>query len=367
MKREDIVALLEKYHAGLTSEEENALLESWYLSRGKALPLYGGRIDYDVRKQEIWQAIAENRSQPERRVRTLWPRIAAAASIIFVLSMGGYFYFKPVQPLKNDVPPGSNTATLTLSNGKKIVLSAANNGQLAREAGVSITKRADGQLFYTIADKAAAANGFNTLSTAKGETYKVNLPDGTQVWLNAASSLTYPARFAGKERKVSLTGEGYFEVAKDKLHPFKVNTGSQEVTVLGTHFNINSYSDEPATKTTLLEGSVKITANHKERMLQPGQQVTFSNGQFKLDEVDTELAAAWKNNKFLFDGDRIDYIMRMVKRWYNVEVVYQGNISTEKFYGGTSRYANVSEVLKSLEATGKIHFRIEDHKIIVTQ
>lgn len=231
---------------------------------------------------------------------------------------------------------------------------------------MSITKTANGQVVYTIADNnEAEANQFNTLSTAKGETYKVNLPDGTQVWLNAASSLTYPARFTSTNRKVTLTGEGYFEVAKDKAHPFIVGTDKQDVTVLGTHFNINAYTNESATKTTLLEGSVKVTADNQQQIIKPGQQAALRNGGIKVLEIDTELATAWKNNKFIFDGDDIQYIMRMVERWYNVEIVYDTYTANEKFYGGVSRYENVSEVLKSLESTGKIHFKVEGRKIFV--
>lgn len=306
-------------------------------------------------------------------IKRMWPRIAAAASVIFLLGIAGYFYSKqphlPQQQVaKNDIAPGRNTATLTLANGQKIILSDAVKGKIAKQAGVNITKTANGQVVYTIAENnAAGANEFNTLSTAKGETYNVNLPDGTQVWLNAASALTYPARFTGTDRKVTLTGEGYFEVAKDKAHPFKVATDQQEVTVLGTHFNVNAYKNEIATKTTLLEGSVKVSFGNNDQIIKPGQQATLNTNSIKIQDIDTELATAWKNNKFIFDGDDIQYILRMVERWYNVEIEYRGPVSKEKFYGAVSRYENVSEVLKTLDYDGKVHFKIEGRKIIVSK
>ncbi|MES2826672.1 MAG: FecR domain-containing protein [Bacteroidota bacterium] len=307
----------------------------------------------------------------------LWKKLVAAASIIFVLSAGGYLLIRqPNTPQQitqnnneNDVLPGGNKAYLTLGNGKRISLTDAKNGTIASQADKTIQKSADGMIVYDSSNNGHNSREtiYNTLETPPGGQYQIVLPDGSKVWLNAASSLKYPATFNGTDRQVELTGEAYFQVAKDKLHPFKVITTNQEVTVLGTHFNINAYSNEPATKTTLLEGSVKITTGNKEKTIKPGQQAAFVDGQLKIEDIDTELATAWKNNKFIFDGDRIDYIMRMVERWYNVEVIYNGIISNEKFYGGTSRFANVSEVLKSLEATGKIHFKIEGRKIIVSQ
>lgn len=371
MDNQQAKALLKKYHQGLCTNDEKALVESWYLSTVHNTD----KVSHD----EIEGAMYKVRQKlPARNLHQhiRWPYTAAAAVLLVGLGISSYFFTHQdpnvhvavSQPLKNDIAPGKNTATLTLANGKRIILSDVLKGQIAEEAGVSIAKTAKGQIVYTIADNHTnEANQYNTLSTAKGETYKVNLPDGTQVWLNAASSLTYPARFAGTDRRVTLKGEAYFEVAKDKAHPFRVATDKQEVTVLGTHFDINSYTNEPATRTTLLEGSVKIIYNNNnEKIIAPGQQAVYINGQFNVDAIDTELATAWKDNKFIFDGDHIDYIMRMVERWYNVDVVYESVVSNEKFYGAVSRYENVSEVLKSLQSTGKIHFKIEGRKIIVT-
>ncbi|UYQ95852.1 DUF4974 domain-containing protein [Chitinophaga horti] len=312
--------------------------------------------------------------QPQpAKVRRLWPRIAVAASILLCCTAGAYLWRENSKPIltgpavAQDVAPGTSRATLTLANGQKIVLSDDLDGEIAKQAGVQINKSKNGVLVYTVAENSdQPANALNTLSTAKGETYKIILPDKTEVWLNAASSLTYPARFTGPDRQVTLTGEGYFAVAKDKQHPFKVNTDQQQVTVVGTEFNVNAYANEQATRTTLLEGSVKVNAGPSDILIKPGQQSTLRNGSFRVQEVDLDQAVAWKDNEFVFDGDDIRYIMRMVERWYNVEVIYQGAISREKFYGGISRYENVSEVLKSLESTQKIKFRIEGKVIYVS-
>lgn len=305
----------------------------------------------------------------------LWPRIAVAASIVFVLGFGGYLYFKQPQKTaqtqlaENDVAPGKNTATLTLANGRKIVLSSALKGQLAKEAGVTITKATDGKIVYQVQENNNEPNKINTLTTARGETYRVDLPDGTKVWLNAASSLKYPASFASAtERKVILTGEAYFEVAKDKLHPFKVETDKQEVTVLGTHFNINSYDDEPFVKTTLLEGRVKVLSNNSEEIIIPGQQSILKNGNIIIQTADIEEAVAWKNNEFLFNEDDFLTAMRKVSRWYDVDIIYDKTAPKNFKLGGfVSRTKNISAVLKLIQLTGKVHFKVEGRRILVTR
>ena len=360
----------EEWLAALSDSKLDALLhevmgEEW----GKAIPATD-----DITPGEAASLYERVVSQPQpARVRRLWPRIAIAASVLACVAIGGYIYRestitapKAMQPLVQDVAPGGNKATLTLANGQKIVLSDDLDGEIAKQAGVQISKSKNGVLVYTVADNDhVPANSMNTLSTAKGETYKIILPDKTAVWLNAASSLTYPARFTGADRQVTLAGEGYFEVAKDQQHPFKVNTTKQQVTVLGTHFNINAYPDEPATRTTLLEGSVKVSAGNEHVTIPPGQQSTLRNGNVGVQNVDPDQATAWKDDKFMFDGDNIQYIMRMIERWYNIDVVYEGAISNEKFYGGISRYENVSEILKILESTKSINFRIEGKTIFV--
>ena len=237
-----------------------------------------------------------------------------------------------------------------------------------------INKVADGELIYqrspNIDSQSAEMVGYNQIDIPRGGEYQeIVLSDGTRVWINSASTLRYPAAFTGHDRKVELTGEAYFEVAQNPAKPFTVSCSSQTVEVLGTHFNINAYQDEPAIKTTLLEGKVNVTsaANNEVRILQPGQQSALVGNSFTVNPVDIEEAVAWKNGQFIFNNDNIQYIMRTISRWYNVDVEYSGIIPDDTFGGGTSRFENVSQVLNILQLTGKVHFEIEGRKIIVSK
>jgi transmembrane sensor len=267
----------------------------------------------------------------------------------------------------NDLPPGGNKAVLTLADGTKIILDNAANGNLANQGNTKVIKL-DEQIVY----KASGNNSevyYNTISTPRGGVYQLVLADGSKVWLNSSSSLHYPTSFTGKERKVEITGEAYFEVARNSSMPFKINiAGKEEVEVLGTHFNINAYPDEPAINTTLLEGSVKITdlADHNSSYIAPGQQAQLSsNGKIRLiGNPDIEAVVAWKNGSFIFNSQNIGDIMRQVGRWYDVDISYSGEISHETYSGIVSRNNNVSVVLKIMEEGG-VKFRIEGKKIIV--
>ena len=316
-------------------------------------------------------------SPPIKRNIRLWSTIAKIAAVLLVVV--GIYFFNEYQKepnyehlTANDIPPGKIGATLTLANGKKINLADAANGEIIKEAGASISKTANGELVYNAPSGQSNLNGpntsnaLNTLTTAIGETFILTLPDQTKVWLNAASSLTYnPNLTSNGIRKVKLTGEGYFEVAKDKDHPFIVESGNQTVEVLGTHFNVHAYQDEKAYRTTLLEGSIKITDQGQSKVLAPGDQASNSTGHIKLTQVDTEFAVAWKSNNFVFDRLDIKEIMKMISRWYNVEVIYKDDIPSGTFWGSVSRFDNISKVLIPLEATGDVHFKIEGRKIYV--
>lgn len=340
----------------------------------------------EVKAKDILTSILNYPQLHKQKSIVLWTRIAVAAAIL-IATVTGLLYFGDqvglpgrVQDVAavNDVAPGKQGATLTLANGKKIRLSNTLNGVIAKEGGINVTKAANGQLVYVIAKEAAESsiNGagrslkktYNTLSTANGETYRVLLPDGSLVVLNAKSSLTYAASLIedGK-RQVKLNGEGYFEISKDKAHPFVVKTDKQEVEVLGTHFNINSYDDEGVEKTTLLEGNIKMTAAGAAKLLKPGQQGKLEGNKLSVSDVDTDLAVAWKNNEFTFESESITTVMKMVERWYNVEVVYIGDKTSEKFSGRVSRFDNVSKVLKIVASTGYVQFKIEGRKIYVSQ
>lgn len=306
----------------------------------------------------------------------IWPRIIAAAIAIIIIGAGLFYYHQQTSPedqhsvagYAGDIAPGKQGATLTLANGKKIRLTETQNGELAREAGVVITKSAGGQLIYEIKDRSGELNKYNTLTTAKGETYQVRLPDGSLVWMNAASSLTYAAGLLEDgTRKIKLDGEAYFQVAKDKRHPFIVESRGQRIEVLGTHFNVNAYGDELLIKTTLLEGRVKVSDKHIEKILLPGFEAINTGNNITVDKADTELAVAWKNNNFVFANERIETVMKMVERWYDVEIVYEGTMPEDRFRGGVSRFDNISKVLNILESTGLVHFKVKNRSVYVSR
>lgn len=305
----------------------------------------------------------------------LWLKIAAVAAALAIVCTGVYFFNYKSGKLPatavvsvKDVNPGDFGATLTLANGRKISLANASKGEIGRESGMVITKSADGRLVYEINENVSDPNASNTLSTARGETYQVRLPDGSVVYLNAASSLTYtPSLIENGKRVVKLTGEGYFEIAKDKQHPFIVKTDRQEVEVLGTHFNISSYADDEVEKTTLLEGSVKLSAAGSSRILKPGQQARLSGDKIQINEIDTDLAVAWKNNEFVVQSERIETIMKMIGRWYNVEVIYIGEKTRQRFSGSVSRFDKMSKVLEIVESTGEAHFEVKGRTVYVSK
>ncbi|MFD2887264.1 FecR domain-containing protein [Chitinophaga cymbidii] len=377
MEKRNAAELLEKYNAGTATEEERAWVETWYAR-------FEDKVT-EVPAEQVAAAEQESRRAFERRPRiSTWPRIAAAACLLAAVCTLAYFITRQPadappaivrQPVQ-DVAPGGNKAVLTLANGQQIVLDDAQNGQLASQSGITITKASNGQIVYTAGkgNTAQKIPEINTITTPKGGQYQVVLPDGTRVWLNAASSLKYPAMFSGMQRQVELAGEAYFEVAHDRARPFRVisaagSAGEQVVEVLGTHFNINAYEDEAGTKTTLLEGAVKVrTASGKDALLKPGQQSTSGGRDLRIENVDTDGAVAWKNGYFLFTDEDLAGIMRKVSRWYDVEIEYKENaLLTKRFSGTVSRYKNVSQVIKVLELTKAAKFNIEGKKIIVSQ
>jgi transmembrane sensor len=329
-------------------------------------------------EQEILAGIHAQISEPSKRSGyKLW--MAVAASVLLMLT-AGVIFFKSKDSLpvkintlshKYDIPPGGNRALLTLPGAGPIVLNDSSSRQLENRTGGSIVKAGSGILVYK-ANAQAGHSGteteiFNTISTPRGGQYQVILPDGTHVWLNAASSLRFPSAFKGEKRLVKLNGEAYFEVAKNKRMPFIVQTENQEVEVLGTHFNISSYTDETATKTTLLEGSVKVTAQTGQKVLSPGEQAQTNKDtrMIKVMPVSIEDAIAWKNGYFVFNDEKLESIMHRVSRWYDVEYHFEGKQGDLSFLGVVERSKNISSLLKVLESTGNVHFKIEGRKIIV--
>jgi ferric-dicitrate binding protein FerR (iron transport regulator) len=273
--------------------------------------------------------------------------------------------------LSHDCAPGGNVAILTLSDGSTITLDSAHDGVLAQQGSSSVTKLKTGQLAYKTLDGKPAPAVFNTLTTPRGGQYRLVLPDGSEVWLNAASSITYPTLFDGRERTVRITGEAYFEIAQDAARPFKVvvnaSIGEQEVEVLGTHFNVKAYTDESVITTTLLEGRVRLNSKGAGLVLDPGQQGTQqADGNIRMNpHADTEAAIAWKNGLFHFEHTDIREVMRQLARWYNVDVVFEGKVPDEKFDGEITRNSNLTEVLKILQLSN-VHFKVDNNKVTVT-
>lgn len=384
-----IQVLFAKYTKGKASAEETAILFGHIgESQNDAeitnlLATELDETDAETAYNPLWeiplkniknQLLEKEEMSTQKPSIKIWPLLAAISAAVIILALGGYFLVAKNEIVNDyqhltahDIQPGKVGATLTLANGKKISLSNVASGEIIKESGISILKTADGQVVYQIQSEKGADNKFNTLTTAIGQTYMITLPDQTKVWLNAASSLTYHTSptAANGLRKVKLTGEAYFEVAKDKAHPFIVESGTQQIEVLGTHFNVNAYEDEQVFRTTLLEGSIKIANHNQSQILSPGTQATNSANGIKLSSVDTEFAVAWKNNNFTFDRLDIKEIMRMIARWYDVDVVYKDEIPAGTFWGSVSRFDKISKALIPLEATGNVHFKIEGRTIYV--
>ncbi|HVW96702.1 MAG TPA: FecR domain-containing protein, partial [Mucilaginibacter sp.] len=302
--------------------------------------------------------------------RKLYKRILAAASVLILLSTGLilYHYHAKQSPIttanNNDIAPGKNKAVLVLSNGQKINLDDTNKGLIAQQSGVRISKSNQSQLTYQVLDEKTTALEYNTIVTPYGGSYKVILPDGTQVWLNAASSIRFPTRFRGRERQVTLTGEGYFEVVHNSKMPFIVKSPDQEIKVLGTHFNIHDYHGEPVI-TTLVKGSVKvILPDKKSAILKPGYMSTYQFNQLNIRQADIGVNLAWKEEQFIFHNTSLVDIMREVQRWYNVEVDFN-SLPPSRFNGAMSRNVPLSELLQMLEITSKLKFKITGRRIMV--
>lgn len=368
--------LLEKYKQGACTPEEVALIQ--YIYNFSAASDIGDEptADDEKIKAEIWAELPlANILKPIKRKSSIL-RIWSAAAAVLVVAGAGITYFNlgnftkaKTQAYETKIVPGASGATLTLSDGKKIRLSEVTKGELANEAGVRVLKMDDGSLMYEVHGKGSGINKSNVLTTNKGETYRVKLPDGTMVWLNAASSIIYPSSFARlKQRSVELSGEAYFEVAKDKSHPFIVKTARQNVEVLGTHFNVNAYPDENLVKTTLLEGSVKVSTSNRSQLIKPGEQLVLSEkNELTVTALDAGMTIAWKNDEFMFDDEGIEQVMNTIARWYNIDVVYRGAKPVERFGGSISRFDEVVKVLKMLQRTGAVHFDIRGRTIYVSK
>ena len=414
MDQTKLKILLEKCRQGNCTAEELLLIDKWYDSLGPSTrldkekaadflqQLEDGGAGFEARMYEDFLAhLAEQKSpsteNSERhkpasnQTKFKWFKISASVIVLLGLSWWAIQFSAKsrsgnptvrladtIQPVNLIGSPGQNRAILTLAGGKTIILDTLQNGLIATQGGINLVNKA-GTLNFSAQNQSGAAatplSGQNMLQTAPGEQYKLILPDGSKVWLNAASRLEFPASFAGlKTRTVKLEGEAYFEVVHDSQQPFMVQTTRQTIEDIGTAFNVSAYRDDPFTKTTLLEGAVQVSspANRQaaSKTLTPGQQASLSNtdqaGGIQVAQVSTQSVIAWKNGYFQFDGEDIYAIMRRVSRWYKVQVVYDAPLPESSMEGSMSRFENVSKVLNIIEKTGLFKFKMEGSTVHVS-
>jgi transmembrane sensor len=332
--------------------------------------------DYDI---EEGKEITHRKLQNRAKVIQLrnWLRYAAAVIILMIGSVTFYFLIlkkhedqitgqPAIAKTNEDVPPGKYKAKLTLADGSFIVLDSIMMGKLAQQGSTQVMNK-DGKLVYT--GKGIKGNKvlYNTLTTARGQMYPLVLSDNSRIWLNSESSIKYPVAFVGNERRVEITGEAYFEIAHDASKPFIVTVNGTEIKVLGTKFNVNAYADEGPIRTTLLEGSVQVKKGIGHTTIKPGQQAQVVNNTIKtIDNADVDQAVAWKNGFFNFDGQDIPAALRQIARWYNIDIVYEGEIPRDKFIGEVEVNLSLSQALKILERAG-LQFTVQGRKLIVKQ
>ena len=385
MSNARIQYLVNRFFEGASSEDERQELADWVnrSASDAALqsvleeawrnyePSAADRQLGEAAMERVYARISEETDRT--RMRIAWWKPAAAAAVLFLAGLGIWKGTRSAQePLANvqeevtnDVMPGGEKAVLTLSNGRQIVLDSAADGLLAQQGGTSVNKLSNGQLVYDGEDNREGEIVYNTMTTPRGGQYRLTLPDGTKAWLNSASSITFPTAFAGASRSVTITGEVYLEVAKDEKKPFTVKANGVDIAVLGTHFNVSAYPEDGAVRTTLLEGKVKVSTAAGSRTIAPGEQAQAGNGRLDVHQhVNLDQVMGWKNGRFVFEGEPIARVMNQLSRWYDVEV---GDIEQvdDRFYLDLPRSKKLSDVLKALELTGKVKFKIEGKKIVV--
>lgn len=384
MEKEQFLRLISKYLDGTATPNERLLVEEYY----RRLSARGGLDVSPEQEQQLEQAMLRNilaqMEQPEReqKVRRLSFRWAAAAVLLVFITAGGYLLLKKEsreQQLTRRIErivPGGNKAVLTLADGTMIALDDKRTNAIPQQSGTRILQPASGQLVYSLvkysvrpAQGGPGTEPWNTLATPAGGQYTLQLPDGTAVILDAASSIRYPVAFTGSKRMVEVTGQAYFKVTHNTHQPFSVMVKGQTIEDLGTEFNINAYDDEPFVSTTLLEGSIRLDYLKERRVLKPGQQARTRTGMkgIGISVADTEEVTAWKNGYFRFNDEELESVMRKIARWYNVEVTYKETVTGAAFSGKISRYKNIGQVLKVLSATQAVHFKIEGRRIMVSR
>ncbi|KIA95388.1 hypothetical protein OC25_05965 [Pedobacter kyungheensis] len=386
MEKEQFLILIDKYINGEATDGEKLLVEAYYARLRGEWDVDTAEIKNEkaIRETLFKQISAEIKTsndtlvkiRPAKRQLIWWYSAAALLLIVFSIAIILYKAKTAIGPRAIDyaalISPGGNKAILTLANGKKIILDSISNGAIAEQNGIQIKKKSNGTLEYIQLTASPSDNQIqnisNTIQTPRGGQYKIILEDGTIVWLNAASSLRYPLHFNGSERRVELSGEGYFEVAHLKTKPFIVVTSKQEVEVLGTHFNINAYSDEDEVKTTLLEGSVKVKAfrdKTQSKYLKPGEQSVLNNSNWQVKQVDAATQVDWKNGRFIFKDEELKSVMRKLSRWYDIEVGYTGPVENLNFSGRISRSKTLKDVLRILMRTNDVNFKVNERRVTV--
>jgi len=373
MKREE--DLLHKYLSGNANAEEKALVHAWYLDLNKDKK----PLSHQELEEEFYLGLKNINKEINRQKRLFYIRTSAAAAAV-LLVVGSLFFFNrsAVKSLDKKETQLTNQedfkgkAVLTLSDGRRVDLNGLKPGSAITEEGAVLSKSSTAELSYLSA-QTENINAYNAIQTPIGLSFRVNLPDGSRVWINSMSKLKYPLHFNNEERIVELEGEAYFEIAKNNKadgsrKPFKVMTKNQTVEVLGTHFNVRAYVDENLEKTTLLEGAVKVHAQNQAKMLRPGEQASYaiSRNTISIAEVNTEYAVAWKEGYFSFNDVNVVTMMNELKRWYDIEVVYQSQSTDKKISGTFSRTKNISELLLAVEDLGDYKFKIEGRRIVVT-
>lgn len=372
MTKEELIQLAKRISDGTASDQDLIRYQTWF-------NYFSGHSEWDEtnlgspkdKGASLFQTITKQTiAKSSARMFRIWTSVAAA--VLLLATFGVYFFrTQSVPEVQTQVAlsPGEEGATLTLADGSQIRLGSAQEGQIAQQTGVSIVKSADGQLIYEFKGSANNDKQRNILSTDKGETYKIRLPDNSLVWLNASSSLTFsPSLISAGQRTVALEGEAYFEVTPDKKHPFIVTTGQQFVKVIGTRFNINSYKDEPAINTTLVDGSVQVSVQETSKVIRPNQKTVFDGNMLKVEPANIQDELDWKEGYFRFNEEPLESIMRKMARWYDIEVEYKDEAIKQLRFGGViKRVDDASKLLELLEMTGKIKYQQQGHKIIFSK
>jgi len=369
------------------SEQENAILNKW-LATGDNRTLYSELLNEQVLAEKLMQAhqidvkgdlkLLMNRIEKPKLIdirRRTWWRYAAAAVLVLVIGSAAYLLFynkeqetgtpeQPIASVTNDLPPGSYKARLTLADGSTIVLDSATGGTLAQQGTTQILNK-EGKLVYEGQGKSEDEVYYNVLTTSRGQMYPLFLSDNSKVWINSASSIKFPVRFAGAERRVEITGEAYFEIAHNASKPFIVSVNGVEIKVLGTKFNVNSYTNDGPIKTTLIEGAVQVKKGIHRTVISPGEQAQVEDNRINVKTgVDTDKELAWKNGLFFFKKERLKSIMPQIERWYDVDVKYEGSVQDKLISGKIDRNVNLSEMLKIFSLL-KIDYRIEGRRLIL--